>query len=73
MNSINPSDIESITVLKDAAASALYGSRAANGVILITTKRGKLGRPVVKFKASVGVTPDWAYNNWNPANSDEQI
>lgn len=73
MNSINPSDIESITVLKDAAASALYGSRAANGVILITTKKGKLGRPVVKFKASVGVTPDWAYNNWDPANSDEQI
>lgn len=38
MNSLNPQDIESITVLKDAAASALYGSRAANGVILITTK-----------------------------------
>jgi len=73
MNSINPSDIEAITVLKDAAASALYGSRAANGVILITTKRGKQGKPVVNFKASVGITPDWAYNNWDPANTDQQI
>ena len=41
MNTLNPSDIESITVLKDAAASALYGSRAANGVIKITTKKGR--------------------------------
>lgn len=73
MNSINPTDIESITVLKDAAASALYGSRAANGVILITTKRGKLGRPVVTFNTSVGITPDWAYNNWEPATTDQQI
>lgn len=45
MSSINPSDIENITVLKDAAAASLYGSRAANGVILITTKRGKEGKP----------------------------
>ena len=57
MNSINPQDIESITVLKDAAASALYGSRAANGVIMITTKRGRSGKPVINFKASVGLTP----------------
>ncbi|MBP6454402.1 MAG: TonB-dependent receptor plug domain-containing protein, partial [Bacteroidales bacterium] len=56
MSTINPSDIESITVLKDAAASALYGSRAANGVIMITTKRGKLGKTSVNFKASVGIT-----------------
>lgn len=73
MASINPSDIASITVLKDAAASALYGSRAANGVILITTKKGKQGKPTVKFKASVGITPDWAYNNWEPASTDENI
>lgn len=73
MNSINPSDIEAITVLKDAAASALYGSRAANGVILITTKRGKQGKPIVSFKASIGITPDWAYNNWEPATTDENI
>ncbi|MBQ0150539.1 MAG: TonB-dependent receptor [Bacteroidales bacterium] len=52
LNSINPSDIESMTVLKDAAASSLYGSRAANGVVVITTKKGKEGKPVVNFKAS---------------------
>ncbi|MCL2739561.1 MAG: TonB-dependent receptor plug domain-containing protein, partial [Bacteroidales bacterium] len=44
ISAINPSDIESITVLKDAAAASIYGSRAANGVILVTTKRGKEGR-----------------------------
>ncbi len=46
---LNPSDIESISVLKDASAAAIYGSRAANGVILITTRRGKQGRPRVEF------------------------
>ena len=49
--SINPNDIESITVLKDAAAAALYGSRAANGVVLITTKSGKQGSAKVTFSA----------------------
>lgn len=44
MNTLNPEDIESISVLKDAAASSLYGSRAANGVILITTKKGQIGK-----------------------------
>ncbi|MBQ3175686.1 MAG: TonB-dependent receptor [Bacteroidales bacterium] len=72
MNTLNPSDIESITVLKDAAASSLYGSRAANGVILVTTKRGKMGKPTVTFKASVGITPDWAYNNYEVASPQEQ-
>ena len=45
MSSINPNDIENITVLKDAASTSIYGSRAANGVILITTKRGKYNQP----------------------------
>ena len=67
MNTLNPSDIESITVLKDAAASALYGSRAANGVIMVTTKKGKMGKPTVTFKASVGITPDWATDNYEVA------
>ena len=44
---INPNDIESITVLKDAAAASVYGSRAANGVILVTTKSGKRGKKAV--------------------------
>lgn len=49
LNSINPNDIESIEILKDAASTAIYGARAANGVILITTKRGKEGRTNVDF------------------------
>jgi TonB-dependent SusC/RagA subfamily outer membrane receptor len=54
-NSINPNDIESIEVLKDASASAIYGSRAANGVVLITTKRGKAGKPRVSLDSYYGV------------------
>ncbi len=53
---INPNDIENITVLKDAAATSLYGSRGANGVILITTKRGKQGKSTVTARVSYGVT-----------------
>lgn len=56
---INPNDIENVTVLKDASATAIYGSRAANGVILITTKSGKAGKPKVRFTAQVGAN-DWA-------------
>jgi TonB-dependent starch-binding outer membrane protein SusC len=52
LNSINPSDIESIDVLKDASATAIYGANAANGVILITTKRGKKGPAQVEYRAS---------------------
>jgi iron complex outermembrane receptor protein len=52
LNFINPSDIASIEILKDASATAIYGSRGANGVILITTKRGKSGAPVVDVSAS---------------------
>jgi len=56
---INPNDIESIEVLKDAASAAIYGSRGANGVILVTTKRGKEGGAVVNFNASVGFAQLW--------------
>ncbi len=73
MSTINPSDIESITVLKDAAASSLYGSRAANGVIVITTKNGKQGRTVVNFKASVGITPSFATDNFEVATPEQQV
>ena len=51
LSSLNPNDIESVTVLKDASAASLYGSRAANGVILITTKQGSRGEAKVSFKA----------------------
>ncbi len=53
-NSINTNDIESIDVLKDASATAIYGARAANGVIMITTKRGKAGTPVISYDAYYG-------------------
>ena len=52
---LNPEDIESITILKDASSTAVYGSRAANGVVLIQTKRGKVGKPIVTINSSYGV------------------
>jgi TonB-dependent starch-binding outer membrane protein SusC len=52
---LNPNDIESVQVLKDASSSAIYGSRAANGVIIITTKKGKAGKPVINLNASYGM------------------
>jgi len=55
MEDINPSDIETIDVLKDASSSAVFGARAANGVILITTKKGKAGKAVINFNSSIGV------------------
>ncbi|MDD2244948.1 MAG: TonB-dependent receptor, partial [Dysgonamonadaceae bacterium] len=61
LSTINPNDIESITVLKDAAASSIYGSRAANGVILVTTKSGKEGR--TNFNARVKYGASWLAND----------
>ncbi len=54
MESVNPNDIESIEVLKDAASGAVYGARAANGVILITTKKGKMGKASINYNFSYG-------------------
>ncbi|MDR6197329.1 TonB-dependent receptor [Siphonobacter sp. SORGH_AS_0500] len=54
-NQINPGDIQSIEVLKDAAAAAIYGSRGGNGVILVTTKRGEVGKPRIMFNTFAGV------------------
>jgi TonB-linked SusC/RagA family outer membrane protein len=73
MNSLSNSDIESITVLKDAAASALYGSRAANGVIMITTKKGKSGKPKIDFKTQLSITPSFATDNWEVASVDHMF
>lgn len=56
---INPSDIESITVLKDASSAAIYGAQGANGVVLITTKRGKTGAPRVELTAYTGFSSPW--------------
>ena len=65
LTTINPSDIESISVLKDASAAAVYGVRAANGVVLITTKRGKKGKPTVNFDAYYGVQNIAKFNEYN--------
>lgn len=54
LNALNPNDIESIDVLKDAASTAIYGARAANGVILVTTKKGKEGKAIITFDTYVG-------------------
>ena len=59
IDNINPADIESIEVLKDAASGAVYGARAANGVVLVTTKRGKLGKPQVDYNFSYGWQSPW--------------
>lgn len=72
LNSISPSDIESISVLKDAAASSLYGSRAANGVVMITTKKGKSSKPQINFRSAWG-TSDNAVGNPVKANPSEQM
>lgn len=55
-NDINPNDIENLTVLKDAASTAVYGSQGANGVILVTTKKGKIGKPTVNVSAKFAAT-----------------
>lgn len=56
MNNIDPNEVLSLTILKDASATAVYGVRGANGVILITTKRGELGKPKISFSSNVAVT-----------------
>lgn len=71
MSSINPNDIESIEVLKDASASAIYGSRGANGVVLITTKKGKSGATKLSFNTSWGVQT--VINKIELLNGDEFI
>ena len=59
INSVSPYDIQDITVLKDAASVAIYGASAANGVVLITTKKGKAGTPKVTYNGYVGVAQAW--------------
>lgn len=66
LSSLNPDDIESMTVLKDAAAASLYGSRAANGVIIITTKSGKKGKTKITYNGEIGWTSMAAKNQLKP-------
>lgn len=73
ISGLNPEDIDRIDVLKDASATALYGSKAANGVIVITTKRGKQGAPAVRFSTSMSFMQRPSYKNQERMNSKERI
>ena len=73
MTSINPNDIESITVLKDAAAAAVYGSRAANGVILVTTKGGREGKATFDARVKYGVQWFQGDNGFRMMTADELL
>ena len=75
ISGINPNDIDQIDVLKDAAATALYGVRAANGVIVVTTKRGKPGPPSVNYTGSLTYTrrPRYTDKDVNMMNSQERV
>ncbi|MEO6730525.1 MAG: SusC/RagA family TonB-linked outer membrane protein [Ferruginibacter sp.] len=70
---INSNDIESFDILKDASATALYGARAMNGVIVITTKKGKSGVPVVSYSGNFGVQLKPSYSNYDIMNSADQM
>ncbi|MFR5759788.1 MAG: TonB-dependent receptor plug domain-containing protein [Bacteroides cellulosilyticus] len=83
LNSVSPNDIENISVLKDAASASIYGVRAANGVVLVTTKRGNADKKTLSYSGSYGVQKatvlptyinswDWAtlYNEQNEAMGD---
>lgn len=72
-NTINPADIESMSILKDASSTSIYGARAANGVIVITTKRGRdMERPNVNYRMQMGWSA-MAHGNWDLMNTAERI
>ncbi|PWJ60615.1 TonB-linked SusC/RagA family outer membrane protein [Dyadobacter jejuensis] len=70
---LNPNDIETFDILKDAAAAALYGARAMNGVIVITTKQGKAGKPEISYSGNFSTQLKPSYRNFNIMNSAEQM
>ncbi len=74
LSTLNPNDIESISVLKDAASQSIYGSRAANGVIVVTTKKGKAGKTKFRFDTEVGQS-NTAYTNplFRPLNAQQYL
>ncbi len=73
ISSLNPEDIDRIDVLKDASATAIYGVKAANGVIVITTKKGKKGEPMVRYSTNFTVSERPQYDKLNRMNSMERI
>ena len=70
---LNPMDIETITVLKDASATAVYGSKASNGVIVITTKKGKVDRMTINYTGNMSINTKPNYGMFNYMNSKERI
>ncbi|WP_109693916.1 SusC/RagA family TonB-linked outer membrane protein [Chitinophaga deserti] len=70
---LNPNDIESFAILKDAAATALYGARAMNGVVVITTKKGRIGKPVVNYTGNFSTQLVPSYGEYNIMNSGDQM
>ncbi len=73
LSTLNPEDIQSLTILKDAAAASLYGSRAANGVVLITTKKGHSGETKFNFKATYGVSETAMNKVYQPMSAEQYI
>ena len=73
ISGLNPQDIETITVLKDASATAIYGVKAANGVIVITTKKGAIGSPVISYNGNLTINTRPSYNNYHRMNSRERV
>jgi TonB-linked SusC/RagA family outer membrane protein len=72
MSSVNPNDIESISVLKDAGSTAIYGIQGANGVVVITTKKGKAGRSTISYDGYYGTQRPLSGNVWNLMNPQQQ-
>ncbi len=70
---VNPKDIETITILKDASATAIYGSRAANGVIVLSTKNGKIGKPTVAYSGNLTFSKRIGYGDLQLMNSGERV
>lgn len=73
VSGLNPDDIESFQILKDASATALYGARAMNGVIVITTKKGNKGKTTVSYNSNYTVQLKPSYSNYNIMNSKDQM
>lgn len=75
LRTINPMDIISVSVLRDAAAASIYGVRASNGVIVVETRRGKSGKPVLNLRSSLGIQdkPDFSYLKYAPASEFVQL
>ena len=71
LNDISPNDIANIEILKDASATAIYGTRGSNGVILVTTKRGKTGKPQIRYAGYAG--PEYLVNNLKPMSGEEYL